>query len=108
MAGDGLGDGMLDLEAGVHLHEVEAPVRLSDEFYGAGAAVAHGPCRGHGRLAHGLAAVRCHAGGRRLFDDLLVAALDRTIALEQVYAMAMRVREHLDLDVARPLQIAFD
>jgi hypothetical protein len=32
-----------------------------------------------------------------------VAALHRTVALEQVHALALRVAKHLDFDVARAL-----
>ena len=38
---------------------------------------------------------------RRLLDDLLVAALDRAVALEEVHHVACAIAEHLDLDVAR-------
>src|SRR5262249_13899275 len=38
---------------------------------------------------------------RRLFDQLLVTALNRAIALAEVDDVAVRVREHLHLDVAR-------
>ena len=41
-------------------------------------------------------------GRRRLLDDLLVAALDGALALEEVHDGAVRVAEDLDLDVARP------
>ena len=37
LAGDHLGHGMLDLQAGVHLHEVEGAVLVGDELDGAGA-----------------------------------------------------------------------
>ncbi len=41
-------------------------------------------------------------GGRRgLLDDLLVAALDRAVALEDVDHVAVAIAEHLDLDVTR-------
>ena len=43
---------------------------------------------------------RDHRRGR-LLDDLLVAALDRALALAQVDDVALGVRHHLDLDVAR-------
>jgi hypothetical protein len=39
---------------------------------------------------------------RRLLDDLLVAALDGAVTLEEVDHVAVLVAEHLDLDVARP------
>src|SRR5207248_11693991 len=38
---------------------------------------------------------------RRLLDQLLVAPLDRAVALAEMDDVAVRVREHLHLDVAR-------
>ncbi len=126
---------MLHLEPRVHLHEVKIanpharlrlaaprggarllgaarrsarPVLLADELDGAGTDVVHGARRGHGGLAHLAAALLGHAGRRRLFEHLLVAALHRAVALEQVDAVAVRVEEHLDLDVARALHVALD
>jgi hypothetical protein len=40
-------------------------------------------------------------GGRRFFDDFLVTALNRALALKQVEGIAMRVTDQLDLDVMR-------
>ena len=45
---------------------------------------------------------------RRLLDDLLVAPLDRAVALEEVDDVAVGVAEHLHLDMARPFEIALD
>ena len=55
-------------------------------------------------LAHLLVDVR----RRRLLDQLLVAALDRAVALAEVDDVALRVGEHLDLDVARVLEVALE
>ena len=41
-------------------------------------------------------------GRGALFDDLLMAALERTLALEEVHDIAVVVCEDLQLDVARP------
>jgi hypothetical protein len=41
-----------------------------------------------------------HAGRRRFLDHLLVAALQRAVALEQMHSIAVRVAEHLHLDMA--------
>ena len=49
--------------------------------------------------AHLLALLRANRGRRALLDDLLVPALHRAFALEQMHHMAVRVRQHLDLDV---------
>src|SRR5690606_11874320 len=48
------------------------------------------------------------AGRRRLFTYLLVAALQRAVALAQMDAAALAVAEHLDLDVARQFQVFLD
>ena len=49
--GDHLGDGMLDLQTRVHLDEIE-PVRIGDEFDGAGADIAGGLGCGPRRRRH--------------------------------------------------------
>src|SRR5205807_1768140 len=82
-AGDELGDGMLDLDARVHLDEVELPV-LVEELHGAGAAVADRAARLHAPLAHEAALARREAGRRRLLEHLLVAPLHGAIALAEV------------------------
>src|SRR5690606_16734918 len=46
-------------------------------------------------------------GRGRLLDDLLVAPLDRALALPEVEA-ALLVGQHLDLDVARLLDVLLD
>ena len=51
---------------------------------------------------------RRHRRRRALFDHLLVTALDRAFALEQVHDVAVIVRENLDLDVPRPLDQPLD
>ena len=48
------------------------------------------------------------AGRGRLLDQLLVAALDRAVALAEVDDVAVRVGEDLDLDVARVGQVALE
>jgi hypothetical protein len=48
--------------------------------------IAHGLGQRDGLFAHGLAGRRVKEGRGRLFDDLLVAALDRAFALVQIDA----------------------
>ncbi len=108
--GDELGDRVLDLEAGVHLHEEVRGGVLArdDELDGAGAAVAAGTGRLHGRLAHRGAGrlVQQDRGG--LLDDLLVAALEGALALAEVDDVAVAVGQDLDLDVPGPVDPALD
>jgi hypothetical protein len=106
-AGDHLGHGVLDLDARVHLDEEElAP--LVQELERAGAAVADPPARLDAALADLVAQLRRQIGRRRLLHDLLVAALQRAVALAEVHGVLVRVGEHLDLDVARLLEIALE
>jgi hypothetical protein len=112
LAGDGLGHGVLHLQPGVHLHEEEVHravlALLDDELHRARTHVFHGPRRRHGGQAHLGAHLRAQTGRRRLFQHLLVAALHRAVALEQVDVVALRVAEHLDFDVARALHVLLD
>src|SRR4029079_12942283 len=62
----------------------------------------------HRRLAHGPADVVAERRGRRLLDQLLVAALDRALPLPQPDAAAMAIGEDLHLDVAGPGQVPLD
>src|SRR5665647_3158955 len=104
--GDHLGDGMLDLDPGVHLDEIELAV-LVEEFDGADAEIFH--------LLHRLGAGRAdfparggveHGRGTFL-PDLLVAPLQRAVAFAEMDRAAAAVAEHLDFDVARLLQVFF-
>ncbi len=100
-AGDQLRHRMLDLQTGVHLQEVEALVLTGDELDRARRVIVHRLGQGDGLRPHGGAGRLVQQGRRRLLDDLLVAALDRAFALEQVDDVAVLVAQHLNLDVAR-------
>jgi hypothetical protein len=75
--------------------------RIGDELDRPGADIVHGLGGLHGRGADGGAGRGVHARRRGFLDDLLMAALQRTVALEQVDDIAMAVAEHLHLDVTR-------
>src|ERR1700733_5587954 len=93
---DHLSDRMLDLDAGIHFDEIELAVFV-EELDGADTEIldlAH--CRGNG-FTH-LVARRCIEGrGRTFFPYLLVAPLQRAIALAEMNGAAPAVTEHLDL-----------
>ena len=106
--GDHLGHRMLDLQARVHLDEIELAV-LEQELDGADAAVAElaawrrpRPRRSCARWA----ALRAGRGG--LLQHLLVAALQRAVALAQMHDIAVAVGQHLDLDMARMGEVFLD
>ena len=112
-AGDRLGDRMLDLEPRVHFHEPVAarmqPLRaVGDELDRARAGIADRLRGFHRGLAHRRAQLRAHAGRRRLLDHLLVAALQRAVALVEMDGVAVAVGEHLHLDVARRGDVFLD
>jgi hypothetical protein len=92
---------VLDLEAGVHLHE-EVRGRIAardDELHRARAPVAAGPGRLDRRLAHRRPGLLVQQDAGRFLDDLLVAALERALTLAEVDHIAVAVRQDLDLDV---------
>ena len=94
---------MLHLDPRVHLDEVELVV-LVEKLQRAGVAVADVPACVRAALAHGLALLRGQARRRRLFDDLLMAALHGAVAFAQVHHIAVIVGQHLKLDVPRLLE----
>ncbi len=102
--GDHLGDGMLDLDAGVHLDEKEFAI-LVEELHRTDAQIfelLHRLCDRQPDLG---------AGGRierrrgAFLPDLLVTPLQRAVALAEMDRAATAVTEYLDLDVTRLLQI---
>ena len=100
-AGRQLADRVLHLEAGVQLDEVEGAVGADEELERARAAVADRAAGALGRRLHLLARLGRERGRGRLLDQLLVASLDRALALAEREHAALPVAEHLDLDVAR-------
>jgi hypothetical protein len=100
--GDHLGNGMLDLQAGVHLQEEKTPVGAENVFDRAGIAVVRRCCEPDRRGADLVAQRGRQVGRGRFLDDLLEAPLHRTFALEEVDGAALAVAEDLHLDMARP------
>ena len=104
--GDLFGHRVLDLDARIHLDEDvlarTLPHRVEQELDGARVDVADGLGKGDGIPVHGLPDVLVEVRRRSDLDDLLVAALHRAVALEEVNGLPRAVREDLHLDVARP------
>ncbi len=108
----GLGDGMFDLQSGVHLEEIERPrpwtIWAGHELDGARTRVSDGlggQPRGVEQLgAHAFRPLDERRG--RLFDDLLMAPLDRTFAFADRPHGAVLVGHHLDLDVMTGGEVA--
>src|SRR5262249_59901509 len=105
--GHHLGDRVLDLDARVHLDEVEVAAAVDEELDGARVHVVD---RGGGEQRGPVQAVaRLRLEGRRgrLFDELLVSSLDAAVTLAEVDPDAVGVAQDLHLDVARLLDVLF-
>src|SRR5690606_5633093 len=94
---------MLDLQPGVHFQEGEQLfLWVVEELHGARAAVADGERKPLGGCLERV----CLVGGEdrrgRFLNDLLIAALDRTIPYAQCPSGSLAVRDHLYLDMAGP------
>ena len=98
---------MLNLQAGVHLHEIEL-IAFQQKLYGPSAHVTRRTRQRHRTRAHALAQVGIDGRAGRFLDDFLVAPLHRAVALAQVNHVAVRICKHLHLDVARVQQRALD
>ena len=81
---------------------------LHDELHRAGAHVVHRAGGFHGGLAHLGAQCGRHAGRGRFFQHLLMAALHRAVALEQIHIVAVGVAKDLYFDMARALHVFFN
>ena len=108
-SGHDLGHRVLYLDARVHLDEKPFPaVHIEEELDGPGTLVPDLLRDAHGRrtkLAPGLFR-QVDRGG--YLDHLLVASLDRTVALVQVNHVAVFVPEDLHLDVLGPADVALE
>ena len=99
-AGDELRHGVLHLDPGVHLHEEVLALAREQPLDRPGRAVPGGAGRVDRDPADALAQRVVDGRRGRLLDELLVAALDRAVALAEVDHVPVRVGEDLHLDVA--------
>ena len=98
---------MFDLQSRIHLDEVELAV-LVEELDRPGAGIAE---RGDGvgdDAANAGALLGVDDRGGRFLQHLLVAPLQRAVALAEMNGAALAVAHHLHLDVARMGQILLD
>src|SRR5258706_1599349 len=101
---DQLGDRMLDLDARVHLDEVELAF-LEEKLERPGAAIFDLATRFDRALADAREQARRDVRCWRLLDDFLVPPLHRAVPLEQINRVLVLVGEHLDLDVPRIVEV---
>ena len=104
--GDLLGHGVLDLDTRVHLDEdvlvLVHPHGVDQEFDGAGVDVADRLGELDGIGVQSIPQLVADVRRRCDLDDLLIAALHRAVAFEQVQGRSVCVGENLHLDVTRP------
>ena len=106
--GDQLGDGVLDLDTGVHLDEVGVALQVHQEFAGTGIAVANVAAQCQSAVEDLLTGCLGNGECGRILDDLLVTALDGAVTVIQVDHVAVVIGQHLNFHVLGAAQILFD
>ena len=107
-ARDFFGDGMFDLNAGVHLDEVVISLRIDEELNGAGVLVISGFGGADGRFTHFFTQIGRQKRRRRFFDQFLMAALHRAIAFAEVDDLTVGIGQDLKFDVPGLLDVLLD
>lgn len=107
-AGDHLGDRVLNLNSGVHLDEIVVALLVHQKFHRTGRDIADMTGNLDGILVQSLTGCLGYRPGRRELDDLLVAALERAVALAEVDDVAVLVAQHLYFDVLGLNQVLLD
>ena len=98
---DLLGHRMFHLDAGIHLHKVEATILIEEKLDGTGIDVADFAHGGNGDLAHLGALLIGKRRARSLLNKLLMTALNGAVALAKGSSMTKRIGQNLNLNVAR-------
>jgi len=104
---DLLGHRMLDLDAGVHLHEVEILFVVDEEFERAGVLIIDGVRQLDRGLAHRLAHGGRDEGGRRFLKQFLVAALDGAVAFADMDNFSVMISKDLKTRCGADFRSAF-
>ena len=95
-----LGDRMLDLQARVHLEEVELPIGSHQHFDGSGGVVIDCSGRADCRFAESSAQRLIDDSRWTLLHDFLMPALQRAFALADVDDRSVAIAQDLNFDVA--------
>src|SRR5207249_2746305 len=72
---------------------------VNQELDGPSVAISHGAGGGNSRVGHSSSEAGRQRRRRAFLDDLLVSALNRALALEEVHDVAMPIAEHLNFDM---------
>ncbi len=90
------GDGMLHLKTGIHLQKIEIAVLVHQKFDSPGSRIVHRPSGSHRLFPHLLTELRSKERRRTLLHNLLIAALHRALAVEQMNHIAVIVTQNLE------------
>jgi hypothetical protein len=107
-ARDHLSHRVLDLKPRVHFKEVKISISINEKLYSARVEIPGAAGDADGGFAHTTAQIFVGDGRGTFFDDLLMAALKRTLALAQINYLTVTVAHQLNLDVARMLDVFLD
>src|SRR5262249_5501858 len=94
------GHRMLDLHAGVHLHEIELTLLIHQKFECAETRVTGLADRATDDFTESTSLLVVHGRARRFLDHLLMAALERTLSLAKRPDVALLIGENLKFDVS--------
>src|SRR5262249_36121518 len=98
-AGNHFSHRMLDLNAGVHLHEIEVPFFVDREFKVSDIGISHVFDRLNAPPAYFVSQRRRHDDRWRFFDQLLMPALNRAFAFAKMNRITVLVRHDLKFNV---------
>src|SRR5262249_51801584 len=100
---DLFGDGVLDLNARIHFDEVIlAGIDVEEKLHGTRIIQPGGAADLESGVPHALANAIVQIRRRRELDDLLMASLQRAVALEEMDEIAVPIAEQLHFDMASP------
>src|SRR5437870_11018025 len=97
---------MLDLYASVHFHKVEVLILVQQELDGPSISVVDRLDRIKSHASNLAPQSLIDGRRRRLFDEFLIATLNRAISFSQAHDSSPVVGQHLHLDMAGLKEIA--
>ena len=92
---------VLNLDTGIHLHEIVLPALIHDELNGTGTVVVNSLCSQSRIPVHPFPGLIADGRRRRLLYKLLVITLHRTVAFPQGHNITELIPYELDLNVTR-------
>ena len=93
-------DGMLHLDACVHLQEVKIQVLIDQELHRSSIAIANGFAQLDSSFAHLLAFLLGQRRRRRFLNNFLITALNSTLTLVQMNDVAVMIGQYLYFDMS--------